>query len=448
MQTPIRQLIDESPMTRFQIVAATMCIVLNMLDGFDVLAVAFTAAHISKDWGLNGKQIGLLLSAGLVGMALGSLLLAPFADRIGRRKLVVICLTIISLGMFASAWAPSITALASCRVLTGVGIGGMLASLNVVAAEYCSNRSRSALISMQSAGYAFGATVGGTIAGALLMHFGWRSVFVFGGVVTAAALPLTLLWLPESLQFLETLRTGRALGQINHALRKMGHAPFAVLPARDPNMVMNEGGSPVSVLFSRELIARTCAIWVSFFLVMSAFYFVMSWTPKLLVQAGMSASQGITGGVLLNIGGMIGCTLFSFASTRMRLKVVLGAYLLVSAVLVTVFGSATSSLGMTLVLAVVLGAAISGCVGGLYALAPLLYPSSARTTGVGWAIGMGRSGAILSPLFVGALLDASWAVSSIYLLFAVPLLIAVASTTVIHRGLARPSPTSASVAAV
>ncbi len=448
MQPSIRQMIDDSPMSRFQVVAAIMCIVLNMLDGFDVLAVAFTAAHISKDWGLNGKQVGLLLSSGLIGMAIGSLLLAPLADRVGRRTLVVVCLAIISAGMFASAMAPSVVALATCRALTGLGIGGMLASLNVVAAEYCSNAWRSALISMQSAGYAFGATVGGAIAGALLAHYGWRSVFVFGGAVTALALPMTLLWLPESLQYLVTVRSDASLRRINRALRRMGHAAFDAMPTLPPASLADETRSTVAMLFSRALVVRTCAIWLSFFLVMAAFYFVMSWTPKLLVQAGMSASQGITGGVLLNIGGIVGCTLFSIATTRARMKRVLGAYLLTSAVFMTLFGTATSSLSAALLLAIVLGAAISGCIGGLYSLAPLLYPATVRATGVGWAIGIGRAGAILSPLFVGALLDASWTVTSIYLLFAVPLLIAVASTSVIHRSLIHSPETGAPIAAV
>lgn len=428
----VRKAIDESPMSRFQIIAVTVCVVLNMLDGFDVLAMAFTAAHVSAEWHLNGKQVGMLLSAGLLGMGAGSLFLAPLADRFGRRTIILVSLLIIAAGMLLSALAQSPDQLAALRAFTGVGIGGMLASLTVITAEYSPNRWRSAAISMQSTGYALGATIGGIIAALLLTRFGWRSVFLFGGLATVSTLPLVLAWLPESLDHIVIKRPQGALEKANKILMRMGHLPADTLPAaaRQDAAAMADRRSGFVALLSPALLLRTLMIWAAFFLVMASFYFVMSWTPKLLVQAGMSSSQGITGGVLLNVGGMLGCTMFSVLSPRIRLRSLLYTYIAGGALSLALFGFVTSSLEVSMIVALVIGATISGCIGGLYSLAPLLYPIESRATGMGWAIGMGRIGAILAPLTVGLLIDGGWAVGHLYFLFAAPLLAAAVAVAI------------------
>ncbi|SAL63911.1 major facilitator transporter [Caballeronia arvi] len=422
MEINVRRTVDERPMSRFQVTAVVVCIVLNMLDGFDVLAVAFSAAHLSADWKLTGKEIGVLLSAGLFGMAGGSMFIAPLADRVGRRPLVIGCLATIACGMMASAFAQNLTQLVALRAATGLGIGGMLASTAVIASEYSSLRWRSGAVSMQSTGYALGATLGGAASAYLLMHFGWRSVFVFGGLATAIVLPLVLSSLPESLDFLIARRPAFALDKVNNILERMGVERISALPKTEPTIGREQSSaSPLS----HGTMGQTLCIWAAFFCVMAGFYFVMSWTPKLLVQAGLSAVQGITGGVLLNVGGMVGCTLFSFASARCNVVRLLAGFLVASALLIGMFGAVSSSLSVALIVSVILGAVISACVGGLYALTPRLYAPQVRATGVGWAIGMGRAGAILAPFAVGALLDSGWSVSGLYYLFCGPFILAV-----------------------
>ncbi|RQS85947.1 MFS transporter [Burkholderia seminalis] len=419
MSASIRNTIDESPMSVFQTMAVTACVVLNMLDGFDVLAIAFAAPHLAAEWKLSGKEIGLLLSAGLAGMGIGSVLIAPLADRVGRRRIILLCLTVISTGMLACAATHSTLQLAVARAYTGLGIGGMLASLTVISGEYASNKWRSAAIGMQSTGYAIGATAGGVVAGYLLSTWGWRSVFAFGGILTLLAIPMVLAMLPESLDFLLARRPDDALRKINRILARMKRSPIAALP---PSSI--DTASPASgwtAVLRAPLARRTIALWIAFFLVMGSFYFVVSWTPKLLVQAGLSTSQGVTGGVLLNLGGIAGASLFSLLSTRFGLRNLLAATLLLGGALMVVFGANTGSLGIGMIVAVFLGAVINACVAGMYALSPTPYPAEIRTTGIGLAVGIGRLGAILSPMTVGALLDDGWAVSHLYLAFLVPM---------------------------
>ena len=231
-------------------------------------------------------------------MAGGSLFIAPLADRFGRRALIIACLVLITTGMLLSAATTAPMQLAAMRALTGLGIGGMLASLNVITGEYSTGKWRSAAISVQVTGYPIGATIGGIIAGWLMANYGWRSVFAFGGIVSGLLVPVVMWSLPESLDYLLAKRPANALSKLNSLLRKMGRAELEQLPPA------SEATSPTAQkgmksLFIGQLGRSTLLIWTSFFMLMLCFYFVLSWTPRLLVAAGMSTQQGVTGGVLL-----------------------------------------------------------------------------------------------------------------------------------------------------
>jgi benzoate transport len=414
-------------MSRFQIIAVAICVGLNMLDGFDVLVVAFTAASIGAEWKLAGAQLGILLSAGLLGMSIGSLLLAPFGDRFGRRPIILTCLVLMSIGMLLSAGAPDISSLAALRVVTGIGIGGMLAAMNVITAEYASDHWRNTAMSAQATGYPIGATIGGTIAAVLIDTSGWRSVYVFGGIVSLLMIPIVLRGLPESMDFLISKRPKGALTKLNALLRRMQRPEIAALPERGlraQGQKQDERAALLQLLRGPNR-AVTIGSWLAFFLVMTAFYFVLSWTPKLLVSAGSSTGQGITGGVLLNVGGIAGGVVFGYVSSRLPLGRLIIGCLMATSVLLVLFGTFATTLGPALVIAVLLGASIFGCMIGLYALAPLLYSATTRTTGMGWAIGIGRIGGIVAPALAGVLVDIGWKNGPIYYVFALPLLLAV-----------------------
>ena len=439
MARDFRQALDEGAMSRFQWVAVAICVMLNALDGFDVLVMAFTAASVSAEWRLSGAELGVLFSAGLLGMAAGSLLLAPMADRWGRQPVILLCLVLISVGMLLSALAGSHVELAAMRALTGLGIGGMLASVTVITAEYSSAKYRSTNIALQSAGYPLGATVGGVIAAWLLSHYGWRSVFVFGGVVTAAMIPVVLWRLPESVDFLVARRPRQALQRLNAQLLKMGQPALAALPEAATGAGAAAGGR-VSSLFKGELARATAAIWAAFFLLMFSFYFALSWTPKLLVAAGLSAQQGITGGVLLNIGGMVGGSLLGVLAVRLRLGSLVAGSMLLAALSLAAFGAVTGHLSLAFAAAFAIGLFLFASMAGLYAIAPVVYSAGVRTTALGWAIAAGRVGAIVAPLTAGMLLDGGWTPSSLYYVFALPMLGAMVAVLALRRRTAAQPP--------
>jgi len=420
----IRQVIKDGPMSRYQVVCVAICVALNMIDGFDVLVMAFTAPFVSAEWGLKGAELGYLLSAGLFGMAGGSLFLAPWADRFGRRPIILFCLCLLSAGMALSGGARGTFELAAFRVLTGIGIGGMLASLNVITSEYSSDKWRSTAVSIQVVGYPIGATVGGSIAAVLIAHYGWSAAFYFGAVASLMMIPWVIWYMPESPDFLLAKRPAHALKSLNALLSGMGRENLTQLPEAIASEERHAQGNPVGRLFHGELARSTILIWSSYFLLMFAFYFVLSWTPKLLVTAGLSKQQGITGGVLLNVGGIIGGIVFGYLASRLQVRRLTGVYLVITAITLVLFGVAGSQLNTAFPIALLIGAFIFGSMAGLYALAPTLYPPAMRTTGMGWAIGIGRIGAILAPSIVGLMIDGGWQAHDLYFVFTLPLLAA------------------------
>ncbi|MFC4121460.1 MFS transporter [Nonomuraea zeae] len=379
-----------------QWLAIAVCVLLNVLDGFDLLVMAFTAPAVAGEWQLSGTQLGLVLSSAPVGMAAGSLVVAPNADRVGRRKVILGCLLLSSSGMVLSMLSHSVVQLASTRLLTGIGIGGVLAASSVIASEYANRRWRGLAVSLNGAGYAIGASASGIIAVTLHSSSGWRSTFAWGAIGTALLVPVALRWLPESLEFLQTRRSPSP--------DRWSRARRILCPA-----------------WRRA----TLLLWVGFFVVMFTFYFVVSWTPKLLAEAGMATGEGITGGIFLNLGGILGATLFGLLTTRLAPRGVIIGYMAIAAPVLAAVVHAVHVAWLTFALGWLIGMLVNGCISGMYALGTWLYPSEIRATGVGWAIGVGRAGAITGPFVAGHLLDAGWPVSTLYLLVAAILLLGV-----------------------
>ncbi|GAA2213822.1 MFS transporter [Nonomuraea monospora] len=407
----LRARVDGSPMSRAQWWAIAVCVLLNVVDGFDVMVMSFTAVAVSQEWSLSSSQLGLLLSAGLAGMAAGSLLLAPLADRIGRRTLILAGLVLAAAGMLGSALSQDAVQLGLLRVLTGLGVGGILAASNVITAEYANARWRSLAVSLNVTGYAVGASAGGVLAAALQDGTGWRPVFACGGAATALLIGAVLWRLPESLDFLLTRRPPHALDRLNRLLRAMGRPALEYLPGASARPA-----SRIRQFLTPRLRRDTLLIWTGLSVAMSTFYLVASWTPKLLVEAGLSAEQGITWGVALNLGGILGTLLLGLLAARFGLRRLLVLYTLAAAApLAASFIPAGPLYGLSLALGVLIGLFVNGCVAALYTLALSAYPPEVRATGLGWVVGAGRIGSLISPLLAGGLLDAGWGAAQLYL---------------------------------
>ena len=426
MTDDVRGLVGRGPLSSFQLIAILVCIGLNMLDGFDVLAMSFSATGVKVAWSLADSRLGWLLSAGLLGMAGGSLLLAPCADALGRRRIVLLCVAIAAAGMLGSVAARGFGDLLALRVLTGIGIGGTIASVAVVVSEYSPDRWRSAALAAYSTGYPIGATLGGWLTTLAIPRYGWRSTFAIGGVLTLALLLVAAWRLPESLDFLAVRRPPGALGRLNALLERMGRPALRALPESTDSV--SAKGVPLRLL----LTPTTALVWMTFFCTMAGFYFFVSWTPRLLNAAGLSVAQGLTAGVLLNVGGILGCGGFAVAALRADAQRLLLGALLASALLICGFGAVLHQLEPAMWTAWLLGVLSNAAMSGLYAVGPPLYPTAVRATGMGFAIGVGRFGAIVAPILSGTLLDHGWAPAQLYFLFSVPFAVAAVATLAIR----------------
>lgn len=408
----LREKIEQSPMGMYQWMIVIMAAIMNLLDGFDVLALAFTATAIRGEFGLTGVELGYLLSAGLFGMTAGSLFLAPLADKIGRRPLLLIAVALSAIGMLGSAFVSHYITLGFWRVITGLGVGGILVGTNVITSEYSSRKWRSFAISVYAAGFGVGAVLGGMFAVMLQGEYGWRSVFLAGAILTGLCFLVLLVWLPESIDFLTSTQPKNAEVRLNSIAKKIGLGKGWTLPEKTET---TRSKLPISQLFSTKYLRATLLIWIAFFSIMFSFYFVSSWTPALLKEAGMTTEQSVSVGMMISLGGTCGALIYGLLASRWTARAVLILFTILSAAAVVLFIGSASILWLAMVFGILVGALMNGCISGLYTLNPLTYDADIRSTGVGWSIGVGRIGAILAPTIAGQLLDSGWEKQDLYI---------------------------------
>ena len=416
----IRGEINSRNMSVFQIQTVFICTLINMLDGFDVLVMSFAAASVSSEWTLSPYQLGILLSAGLFGMAIGSISLGALADRLGRKRLVNICLVIVTAGMFASAYSENQEQLLAFRFVTGIGIGGMLATLTTLVSEYSNESSRGLCIRFLQSGYPLGALLGGIVSVYLIDSFGWRSLFIFGGSLSLIMLPFVFWKLPESLDFL-LLRGNQAdKSKIQQILTKLQIETSEFLHTTEES----EKKADWISLFSSDSRANTLYLWTCYFLLMFSFYFVVSWTPKLLVDAGLTTGQGISAGVYLQAGGLVGAISLGLLGYKFKVPILTSVFFCCGVAAMLFYGLVELSLVSLMLVAAVMGFFLIGAMIGLYTIAPSVYPANVRVSGVGLAIGIGRLGAIVAPLAGGIILNSGYSTDEIFVIFSIPLILA------------------------
>ncbi|AIT81786.1 MFS transporter (plasmid) [Novosphingobium pentaromativorans US6-1] len=413
-------MLSHGAMRPLQIAAVVLCILLNALDGFDVLAISFASPGIASEWGIDRAALGFVLSMELIGMAVGSLVLGNLADRIGRRPTVLGCLVVMAGGMGLASLANSVIELSLIRLATGLGIGGMLACTNALVAEFSNDRHRNLAVAIMAAGYPMGAIIGGSIATGLLADGHWRDVFVFGAIITGVFLPIAWVLLPESIGYLAQKRGPNALERINATLRRFGHEIAQALPPAP------EKAHSVSIaqLFAPGLARVTIVLTLAYFCHIMTFYYILKWIPKIVVDMGYVASRAGDVLVWANVGGLLGAALLSVMTYRFGVRALVITAMLASTVLVSLFGQGQATLGGLALVAAAAGFCTNAAVVGLYALFARGFPTSVRAGGTGFAIGIGRGGAALGPIVAGLLFNAGLGLGYVSLLMAMGSLIA------------------------
>ena len=285
-----------------QWVAVLVMVGLNALDGFDILSISFASPGIATNWGINKATLGWVLSMELIGMGVGSILLGGVADKIGRRPTILGCLVAMTIGMLGAGHASDVQTLSIWRLLTGLGIGGMLAAISAATAE-CSNlRWRSVAMALMVIGYPLGGVIGGLAVQNLLVTGTWHDIFIWGAWCTAAFIPIVWFLLPESVSFLVRQKKSGTLERINRILTRFQHAQVDVL-ADDSTQVVK---TSVTDILKPALLLTTVLITFAYFAHVVSFYFIIKWVPKIVVDMGFAPAAAA--GVLMwaNVGGATG----------------------------------------------------------------------------------------------------------------------------------------------
>ena len=409
-----RSIIEHSPMGWGQWVAVIVMVGLNALDGFDVLSISFASPGIARDWQLESSILGWVLSMELFGMAVGSFALGPAADRLGRRYTILICLVAMTIGMFGASVSTSMTELLVWRLLTGLGIGGMLASINAATAEYSNARWRGFAMSIMVIGYPLGGVFGGLIVQDMLVDGTWHDVFTFGAWLTAAFIPITLLLVPETPAFLDRRRGPDALERINRILKRFGQRAAETLSPLEED---HDDASIFDIL-KPGLLAITILVTLAYFAHITSFYYLIKWVPKIVVDLGFEASSAAGFLTWLNVGGATGGAIFGLVATRVGLRKLTIVTLLLAFVTIVAFGGGATERTVLTATIVAAGFFTNAGIAGLYALFARVFPTHVRATGTGFAIGVGRGGAVIAPIIAGYLFQADLGLQTVSIVMA------------------------------
>ena len=422
--------IDQQPVGGFQIGLLLTCAAVLVLDGFDTTAIGYVAPSLAKEWGLSKGALGPVFSAGLFGLMIGALVFGPLADRIGRKKIIILSTLAFGLGALATAFVQDVNSLIAIRFLTGLGLGGAMPNTVAMTSEFSPHRRRAAMVMIMFCGFSLGAAVGGLLAAALIPQFGWRSVFVVGGLGPLLLVPILALRLPESVRFLAL--TGQANDRVAQLLGLV--SPKTVFAA-GTQFVVHEpelAGMPVLHLFRDGRTLVTLLLWVVFFMSLLDLYFLANWLPTVLNDLGASVSQAVAIGSMLQVGGVVGVFAIGSIIDRFSFRALALVYF------IAIFAvGAIGQLGHSVVLVTIAIFAAGFCIVGgqtaANALAATFYPTAVRATGVGWALGIGRVGSIVGPLVGGMLLTMKWSAGEVFMTAAVAALCAALAAFFISR---------------
>lgn len=415
----INETIDNAKFSLFHWKVLVWCLLIIIFDGYDLVIYGVALPLLMQQWSLTSVQAGLLASAALFGMMFGAMIFGTLSDRLGRKKTIMICVTLFSGFTFLGAFATNPVEFAILRFIAGLGIGGVMPNVVALMTEYAPKKIRSTLVAIMFSGYAIGGMTSALLGAWLVKDMGWQIMFLIAGI-PLLMLPIIWKFLPESLAFL--IKSGKE-EQAKQIINKL-------LPTRDihqnTQLVFNENihhEAPVKALFQDGRAFSTFMFWIAFFMCLLMVYALGSWLPKLMLQAGYSLGASMLFLFALNIGGMVGAIGGGALADRFHLKPVITSMFVIGAAALILLGFNSPQIVLYSLIALA-GAATIGSQILLYTFVAQFYPTTVRSTGMGWASGIGRIGAIIGPVLTGALLTFELPHQMNFLAIAIPGVIA------------------------
>jgi len=414
-------LIEGQPLGRLQYVIVFWLCAFMLIEGYNMQVVAFTAPAIIREWHQTKASFGPVISATVIGYMMGSMLLGTMGDRLGRKRVIIGGALTFGLFTGVAAFAESLTQLLSLRVLAGIGLGGAVSTGIALAAEFTPHRMRATVIGLMYVGYTVGASMGGFLSAVLIPAYGWRSVFVVGGLLPFPLCLVLATVLPESIRFLALKGASpERLGAIARRLRPeqnfSGVTRYTAAESR-------HGNSPVAGLFQDGRALFTVLLWFAFIASLAGHYFLTGWLPTVLSDAGFSISQANIALALLQVGGAIGSVLVGLMLDRFGVRIVVLAFFLATPAVISL-GMISHPVSLLFVMVAVAGGGVLGGQTALNAVSGIVYPTEMRGTGAGWALGIGRIGSMAGPIVGGILITKGFSRLSLFSWSSLPLFFA------------------------
>lgn len=437
----IQDFIDRRPVGGFQWRVLIFCLIVLVLDGFDIVAMGFIAPALVNDWHISREALAPVLSAGLFGLAIGAIAGGPLADRFGRRWVIIGAMLFFGAMSLASAWSTDVWTLTIFRFLTGLGLGASQPNAATLVSEYAPKGRRSLFVTVVYCGFTLGAAGGGLLSAQLIGSHGWQSILVVGGIVPILFALAYILLLPESIRFL-TLHPERRAALLAILNR------IAPGTADDRTMIVvpelvHRGNSSIGLVISRPYLLPTLALWVGLFMNLLTVYLLSSWLPIMIRDAGFSMTDAALVGAMMQVGGTLGNITIGWGMDRFGPHVTLAGMLSAAGAFALLIGVAPVDVDLLMVLVFGIGFCINSSNTGWTALAALFYPTEMRATGTSVMTGIGRFGAIFGATAGGLVLGAGWSFSQIFMFLSVP--IGLAMLAVIGKARASERPAAAAI---
>jgi AAHS family 4-hydroxybenzoate transporter-like MFS transporter len=422
----VSALINGSKISSFQIIIFSLCTLCLLMDGFDLQALGYVAPAVARDFKVPSAELGPVFGAANVGLLIGTVLFSMLADKIGRRPVLIGATAFFAAVTLATARVTSVQYLLVLRFIAGIGLGAVIPNVTALAGEYAPRKLRvAAIMIVTSIGLNGGAMVGGFVSAWLIPTFGWRSVFYVGGVAPLLIAVLMVFFLPESMQFLALVKKRHE--QLAGWAKRID--PKTAAGAASEYIVREEyrRGVPALHLFRDGRAVTTILLWIVNFMNLLVLYFLSSWLPSVIHDAGYSISSAVLVATALQIGGITGAFTLAWLIDRRGFVPVLTTSLALACVAVTAIGWPGLSLPFLSGAVFIAGWCVIGSQLGMNALAAMLYPTYLRSSGVGWSLGVGRVGAIAGPVIGGELIRLQWPAQQIFLAAAMPAVISMAA---------------------
>jgi AAHS family 4-hydroxybenzoate transporter-like MFS transporter len=442
----VQKFIDAQPFSPYQWVVFVLCLLIMVADGFDTAVIGFVAPELTREWGVAKLALGPVLSASLIGMALGALVAGPAADRFGRKP--VLLLAVLAFGLFslASGYAGSITSLTAWRFLTGLGLGAATPIATTLLSESSPTRCRSLLLNGMFCGFTIGAAAGGFGAVLIIPDFGWRGVFIIGAAIPLVLALVAFFALRESVRFL-VIRNA-PVETVKAVLRRVtGVAQIAATRFVPESTTKEAAGSSVMLTLSPAFRVGTLMLWVTYFMGVLVFYLISSWLPTLIKDSGLTFRQASIMTAIVPVGGTLGAIAYGWLMDRMNPHLVVGTAYLAAGAAVWGLGQCVGYPDILPVLTFLTGFSVGGALVSMPSLAAAYYPTQGRASGVAWMLGIGRFGGIVGAMLGGVLMQFGLGVTGIMGLLAIPTCIG-AAALFYKNGAHREQPVPAPVPAV